>query len=84
MSLLFEPLFLLGLLMAISALVVARTAVEPDERDESFPGEIVDDFPTEVLLSPGKALGEAGKRVGDAPSMPPRGRRTVLEKDTLL
>ena len=84
MSLLLEPLFILGLLMAISALVVARTAVEPNEPDESFQGEVVDDFPAEVLLSPGTALGEAGRRVGDAPSMPPRGQQTVLEKDTLL
>ena len=70
MALLLDPLFLVGLVVTISAIVIARTLVPDPPVDspptiECFSGEVVDDFPPEVLLSPGQAIGKAGERVGE-------------------
>ncbi len=84
MALLMEPLFILGVLLVVISLLVARAVPAPDEPDEPFLGEIVDDFPPEVLLRPGRPLGDARDIVGETGPLDRSTKRGSLHKDQVI
>jgi hypothetical protein len=86
MTVLFDPMFVFGVMLAVVGLVIAVSARGESPPEEPFNGEVVDDFPTDVFLAPGDVFGKTRHVIGEVPrsrlSRPTRQRG--LERDDQL
>jgi hypothetical protein len=85
MTVLTDPMFIFGAMLAVVGVVIALSAGGEGPPEEPFSGEVVDDFPRDVFLAPDDALGETRHVIGEVRPRrgPPRQGRPLEKNDQL-